>query len=43
MKMSRIITNDSCINCGARVRNDRSSLCQPCFDKALSKKIREIA
>lgn len=28
-----------CIECGKETRNDRSSLCQSCFDKALENKV----
>lgn len=31
----------SCIECGGPTRNERSSLCQKCFDKLFEKKINE--
>lgn len=28
-----------CIECGDKVRNERSSLCEKCFDEALERKV----
>lgn len=32
---------NKCVECGSVSRNDRSHLCQECFDSALKKKIRQ--